>query len=82
VRGFFAVAKKQNYFEGENRGRDTEINPEAAAPEETYAYTLAEINSILAQLSEPAARAFAVAAYMGLRHGEIQGLLWENYRDG
>ena len=25
---------------------------------------------------------FAVAAFMGLRHGEIQGLLWENYRDG
>jgi hypothetical protein len=33
-------------------------------------------------LPEPAATAFAVAALMGLRHGEIQGLLWENYRDG
>ena len=76
------MAKKQNYFEGENPCRDTAINPEAAAPEETYAYTLDEINSILAQLPEPAATAFAVAAYMGLRHGEIQGLLWENYRDG
>jgi integrase len=80
--GIFAVAKKQNYFEGENPCRETAINPEAAEPEETYAYTLDEINSILAQLPEPAATAFAVAAYMGLRHGEIQGLLWENYRDG
>ncbi len=26
--------------------------------------------------------AFAIAAFMGLRHGEIRGLLWENYRDG
>jgi integrase len=33
-------------------------------------------------LPEPAATAFAVAAFMGLRHGEIQGLLWDNYRDG
>ena len=40
------------------------------------------MQSVLAHLPEPAATAFAVAAYMGLRHGEIQGLLWENYRDG
>lgn len=33
-------------------------------------------------LPEPAATAFAVAAFMGLRHGEIQGLLWEDYREG
>jgi len=32
-------------------------------------------------LPEPASTAFAVAAFMGLRRGEIQGLLWENYRD-
>lgn len=37
---------------------------------------------MLSMLPEPAATAFAVAAFMGLRHGEIQGLLWENYRDG
>jgi integrase len=43
---------------------------------------LDEIKSILALLPEPAATAFAGAAFMGLRHGEIQGLLWENYRDG
>ena len=40
------------------------------------------MQSILSLLTEPAATAFAVAAFMGLRHGEIQGLLWENYRDG
>jgi integrase len=54
------------------------------APEalETYAYSLDEVQSILSLLPEPAATAFAVAAFMGLRHGEIQGLVWENYRDG
>jgi integrase len=82
VSGIFTLAKRQDYFEGENPARDTGINPGAAEPEETYAYTLDEINSILARLPEPAATAFAVAAFMGLRHGEIQGLLWENYGQG
>jgi integrase len=43
---------------------------------------LEEVQSILSLLPEPAATAFAVAAFMGLRHGEIQGLLWENYHEG
>jgi integrase len=37
---------------------------------------------MLLVLPEPAATAFASAAFMGLRHGEIQGLLWENFRNG
>jgi len=43
---------------------------------ETVAYTPEEIQAILSLLPEPAGTAFAVAAFMGLRHGEIQGLLW------
>jgi integrase len=82
VSGIFTLAKQQDYFQGENPARDTAINPAAAEPQETYAYTLDEINTILAILPEPAATAFAIAAFMGLRHGEIQGLLWENFRDG
>lgn len=82
VSGIFTLAKQQDYFQGENPVRDTAINPGATEPQETYAYSLDEINSILALLPEPAATAFAVAAFMGRRHGEIQGLLWENYRDG
>src|SRR6266568_9365666 len=82
ISGIFTLAKQQDYFQGENPSRDTAVNPGAAEPQETYAYTLEEIRSILAMLPEPAATAFAVAAFMGLRHGEIQGLLWENYRDG
>jgi integrase len=82
VSGIFTLAKQQDYFQGENPARDTAINPQASEPQETYAYTLEEIGAILSYLPEPAATAFAVAAFMGLRHGEIQGLLWENYRDG
>ena len=82
VSGIFTLAKQQDYFQGENPARDSAINPKSAEPQETYAYTLEEIQTILSLLPEPAATAFAVAAFMGLRHGEIQGLLWENYRDG
>ena len=82
ISGMFTLAKQQDYFCGENPTRDTAIDPGAAEPQETYAYSLEELQTIISLLPEPAATAFAVAAYMGLRHGEIQGLLWENYRDG
>jgi len=82
VSGIFTLAKQQDYFQGENPARDSSVNPKAAEAQETYAYSLEEIQSILSVLLEPATTAFAVAAFMGLRHGEIQGLLWENYHDG
>lgn len=82
VSGIFTLAKQLDYFQGENPARNTAIDPGAAEPQETYAYTLEEVQTMLALLPEPAATAFAVAAFMGLRHGEIRGLLWENYRDG
>jgi integrase len=75
--GIFTVAKQLDYFHGENPAREAVVNPKAAEPQETYAYSLDEIQSILSVLPEPAATAFAVAAFMGLRHGEIHGLLWE-----
>jgi len=81
VSGIFTLAKQQDYFQGENPARDTAIDPRASEPQETYAYSLEELQTIISLLPEPAATAFAVAAFMGLRHGEIQGLLWENYRD-
>ena len=80
--GIFTLAKQQDYLQGENPVRDAAINPNVTEAQETYAYSLDEIQTILSLLPEPAATAFAVAAFMGLRHGEIQGLLWENYRNG
>ena len=74
--------KQQGYFDGENPVKDSAVNPSAPAPAETYAYSLEEINSILLHIAEPATTAFAVAAYTGLRSGEIEGLRWEDYRDG
>lgn len=81
ISAIFKLAKQQDYFHGENPAKDTAVNPSAAEPEETYAYSLEEINAILAHIPEPAATAFAVAAFSGLRRGEIEGLRWEDYRD-
>jgi integrase len=81
ISGIFTLAKQQDYFQAENPARDTKIDPRAAEQQETYAYSIDELQSIISLLPEPAATAFSVAAYMGLRHGEIQGLLWENYQD-
>src|SRR5271165_6743008 len=81
VSAIFTLAKQQDYFHAENPARDTAINPGAAEPKETYAYTLEEIQTILLRLPEPAGTAFAIAAFMGLRHGEIRGLQWENYQN-
>jgi integrase len=78
----FKLAKQLGYYEGENPARDTAISPKAPRPIETYAYSLDEIDAIQAALPEPVSTAFAVAAYTGLRLGEIQGLTWEDYRDG
>lgn len=82
ISGVFTYAKQLRYFDGENPARDTKVNPKAAQPIETYAYSLDGVQAIISVLPEPASTAFAVAAFTGLRHGEIQGLLWENYHDG
>ncbi|MGZ6265576.1 MAG: tyrosine-type recombinase/integrase, partial [Candidatus Limnocylindrales bacterium] len=52
------------------------------APTEQYAYDLEEIQQIISLIPEPVATAFATAAYAGLRHGELMGLEWPDWRDG
>ena len=78
----FKHAKQQGYFDGQNPVVDTAVNPHATEPEEGYADSFEEITGILAQIPEPAATAFSIAAFTGLRIGEIQGLDWEDFRDG
>ena len=78
----FKLAKQQGYYTGENPVRDTATSPKAAEPQETYAYDLTEIQQMLSVMPEPAATMFAVAAFTGLRRGELQGLRWEDFRDG
>jgi integrase len=45
----------------------------------TYAYSLDEIRDILGVLSEPSRVILTVAAFAGLRRGEIVGLKWGDY---
>lgn len=46
---------------------------------ETFAYSLDDIKAILGALTEPSKVLMAVAAYTGLRRGEVVGLKWEDY---
>lgn len=78
----FKAAKQGGFFEGLNPVQDTRTNPDAVSPRETVAHSLADIQAILAVLPEPAATAFAVAAFCGLRVGEVEALRWEDYHDG
>jgi integrase len=47
--------------------------------EETYAYSLEEVQQMLSVLPEPARTAIATCAFTGVRRGELAGLLWENF---
>jgi integrase len=44
-----------------------------------HAYSLLEIQKMLAVLSEPARTVVLLAAYTGLRKSEIRGLRWEDF---
>jgi len=46
---------------------------------ETSAYSLEQVNAILHIVSDPAHAIVTVAAFSGLRAGEIRGLNWEDY---
>lgn len=69
------------------RGRDntnpvTEVKVRGRKNErksETFAYSLDDIKTILGALTEPSRVLIAVAAYTGLRRGEVVGLKWEDY---
>jgi integrase len=82
ISAVFKLAKQQGYYAGENPVRDTATSPKATAPHETHAYDLAEIQEMLAVMPEPAATVFAIAAFTELRRSELQGLRWEDYREG
>jgi len=80
--GIFTLAKRQGFYDGANPVQGTAISPTAREPEETYAYSLDEVQTMVSVLPEPAATVFSVAAFAGLRFGELQGLDWQDWRDG
>jgi integrase len=54
--------------------------PRGKPANDTHASTLSEISATLAALGEPARTAVLVAALTGLRHSEIRGLRWEDFK--
>jgi len=79
--GMFTLARRLGFFDGANPVQGSGVNPAASEPGETYAYSLEEIQKFLSVLPAPSDTAFAVAAFAGLRFGEIQGLDWSDYHD-
>jgi integrase len=74
----FKLAIQQEYRSGSNPMRETSL-PRAQASAETVAYDLDQVLGMLRIVPEPSRTVIAVAEFTGLRRGEIEGLLWENY---
>jgi integrase len=53
--------------------------PRAPDGDETHSYSLRDVETMLAVLTEPAATLCAVAAFAGLRRSELRGVRWEDY---
>lgn len=77
--GAFKQAKRLGILDGMNPIQDVSI-PRVPEPEEdTYAYSLSEINSMLTVLPEPAWTVVQTAAWTGFRKSELRGLRWEDF---
>jgi integrase len=74
----FRHAIQQGYLTGANPIREASI-PKAPEGEETYAYSLPEVLTMLKLLPDPARTICAVAAFLGLRRAEIRGLERQDY---
>jgi integrase len=77
--GAFEQAKRLGILDGLNPIQDTSIPNVREAEQDTYAYSLAEIKSMLAVLPEPARTIVLTAAFTGLRKSELRGLTWASY---
>ena len=76
--GVFRYAARTGVLNRPNPVRDVSI-PECRPRGDTHAYTLNEVDRMLAVLPEPARALVATAAYSGLRKGELRGLRVEDY---
>ena len=79
--GVFTSAKNLGYLDGPNPVRDAELPRKAPRGKPTHAYSLDEIDLMFKALhdDELASTVVAVAAFAGLRRGEIRGLRREDY---
>lgn len=76
--GIFRYAIRTENLNTANPVRDAQV-PRGKASKETYAYSLAEVKKMLSILTGPERAVVAVAAFTGLRRGEIKGLQLADY---
>ena len=77
--GAFKQAKRLGILDGINPIQDVSI-PRVPEPEQdTYAYSLTEINAMLTVLPEPAWTVVQTAALTGFRKSELRGLTWSSF---
>jgi integrase len=74
--GAFRFAVRKDLI-ASNPVREAEA-PKGLAPTDSYAYSLPEVQGMLAALPEPARTVVLTAALTGLRVGELAGLRWED----
>jgi integrase len=79
--GIFRLADQQGYYDGANPVRETTL-PHVRQAEDTHAYSLEEVLTMMDAVPEPASTLIAAAAFTGARRGELRGMYWENYKDG
>jgi integrase len=81
ISGIFRYAIRTGFLNGVNPVRDVAL-PKAKPPLDTYAYGLGEITKMIELLPDPARTIIAVAAFTGLRRGELRGLELKDYSTG
>ena len=74
--GVFKQAKRLGILDGINPIQDVSVPRVPEAEEDTYAYSLNEINAMLAVLPELAWTVVQTAAWTGFRKSELRGLTW------
>jgi integrase len=76
--GAFKHALQTGQLSGVNPAQNTSV-PKGRAGADTPVYELADAERVISALREPYSTICAVAAYSGLRLGEILALHWEDY---
>jgi integrase len=77
----FKHARRTGVLDSANPMQDVSL-PKSRGAKDTYAYSLEEVTAMLIRLPLRSAAVVAVAAFTGLRKGEIAALKWDNYRQG
>ena len=79
--GVFRYAIRTGYLNATNPARDA-VLPKAKAASTTHAYSLDEISKMIELLPPVAQAVVAVAAFTGLRKGELRGLEVTDFNTG